>query len=138
MEAKTTHLTIMTSSNLFLDEDVSQVYLKTKYGGAITILPNRTPIFSIIDVCKMEINRKGEKGYKACYIGNGFVYANSKEVQIITNDIIFDQNIDIEKAKRDKEIALQNIEKYKNTKKEIIFEQKLRKAINKINIYNNK
>ncbi|MGY5139571.1 ATP synthase F1 subunit epsilon [Mycoplasmopsis gallinarum] len=133
--AKTTRLKITTPNEIFFDGDIIALNLKTKE-GALTILPEHSAIVSNIDVCKMTISLENHQE-KICSIGSGLISADKSEINIITDDIIAGDKIDIKRAETDKEKALAALKKYKNTKDEALFELKLRKAINRIEIYNN-
>ncbi|WP_027120912.1 F0F1 ATP synthase subunit epsilon [Mycoplasmopsis lipofaciens] len=138
MTKNTTYLKITTLQEVFFEGEVRSVSLKTKSGGAICLQPNRTSFFSTIDICKLSINSPGDNDYKVCSINGGLVYADATNIKIITDDIIYGANIDIKKAYEEKEEALALLEKYKNTKDELKIELKLKKALNKIEVYNNK
>ncbi|UUD35003.1 F0F1 ATP synthase subunit epsilon [Mycoplasmopsis caviae] len=133
---KTTYLKITTLQEIFFEGPVKSVTLRTKAGGAICLQPNRTPFFSTIDICELTINTPRDKDYKICSIGGGLVYADASNINIITDDIIFGKNINIERAKIDRDFALAQLEKFRDTKEEVQYEIKLRKALNRIDVYN--
>ncbi|MCT4469784.1 ATP synthase F1 subunit epsilon [Mycoplasma sp. HS2188] len=133
-EANTTHLQISTLNGIFFEGDVRSVSLSTITGGAIVFQPNRSPFISNIAVGKLAINEVGDDDYKLCAIGGGIVYAQSNCVKIITDDIVFSEDIDIDRAKRDRDSALAQL-KNDNKKNDVNLELKLRKAISKIDIY---
>ncbi len=134
---KTTHLKITTIDQIFFEGDVRSVTLKTKSGGAICLMPGRTGFVSTIDICPLTINSEKDPDYKVCSISGGLVYADATDVKIITDDIILGSKIDIVRARRDRDIALQKLEQFRNTKDEVRYEVKLRKALNRIDVYNN-
>ncbi|EGV00435.1 ATP synthase F1 subunit epsilon [Mycoplasmopsis columbina] len=132
-----TYLTIVTVDKIFYQDYVQFVNLKTVEGGDITFLPNHSPFVSNIDVCKMII--KEENGdFKYCSIGSGLVYVDANEIRIITDDIIFSKDINIHRAELEKESMISKIKTAKTKNEKAIYEFKLRKAINRINVYNNK
>ncbi|WP_029512787.1 ATP synthase F1 subunit epsilon [Mycoplasmopsis iners] len=136
--AKKTYLKIITVNGIFYEGEVEAVNLKTKDGGAMTILADHSTFVSNIDVCKMTINYPHSEDYKICSIGSGLLYVDAKSIKIITDDIIYASDINIKRAESDKEDLLRKIQQVKNEKERAIFEYKLRKAINRIEVYNNK
>lgn len=136
LNKKTTHLKITTLEEIFFEGDVRSVTLRTKTGGAICLQPSRTPFFSTIDICELTINSPKDNDFRVCSIGGGLVYADATNINIITDDIIFGKNIDIKRAKVDRDFAMAQLEKFRDTKEEVQYEIKLRKALNRIDVYN--
>ncbi|MBU4689798.1 ATP synthase F1 subunit epsilon [Mycoplasma zalophidermidis] len=128
-------LSISTLEGIFYEGDVRSVNLSTVTGGAIMLQPNRTPFISNIAVGKLSINEPNDPDYKLCVIGGGVVFADSKRIKIITDDIIDSKDIDINRAKRDREEALAHLKETDKDDK-AKFELQLRKAIARINISN--
>ncbi|MEE3928100.1 ATP synthase F1 subunit epsilon [Mycoplasmopsis ciconiae] len=131
---KTVHLTILTPDAKFYEGDVSLVTLKAG-NGYIGLQPNRAPFFSNIDVGFLTIENEKSPNYAKFTIGGGLVYADSSTINIITDDIIDFKNIDIARAKRDKEWAEKELLKYDNDKN-VLLELKLKKALSRIDAYN--
>ncbi|WP_338822914.1 F0F1 ATP synthase subunit epsilon [Mycoplasmopsis felifaucium] len=131
---KYSNLKIITQSQIFYDGEVSSVQLSTKSGGQIMLQPNRSEFLSTIDICKLFITVKDNQEPLECSIGDGIVYADESSIRIITNDIIWSKDIDVEKAEKDRDYALKQLENAKNASDEKLFEIKLRKAINRINV----
>ncbi len=96
--------------------------------------PNRSEFLSTIDICKLFITVKDNQEPLECSIGDGIVYVDESSIRIITNDIIWSKDIDVEKAEKDRDYALKQLENAKNASDEKLFEIKLRKAINRINV----
>lgn len=131
---KFTNLKIITQSQVFYKGKVKSVQLATKSGGEIVLQPNRSEFLSTIDICKLLITPFNKEEVLECSISDGIVYADSSEIRIITNDIIFSKDIDLQKAESDREFALKQLESAKSANEEKLFEIKLRKAINRINV----
>ncbi|WP_027334949.1 ATP synthase F1 subunit epsilon [Mycoplasmopsis felifaucium] len=131
---KYSNLKIITQSQIFYDGEVSSVQLSTKSGGQIMLQPNRSEFLSTIDICKLFITVKDNQEPLECSIGDGIVYVDESSIRIITNDIIWSKDIDVEKAEKDRDYALKQLENAKNASDEKLFEIKLRKAINRINV----
>lgn len=135
---KFSNLKIITQSQIFYEGEVDSVQLCTKSGGEIVLHPNRSELLSTIDISKLFITTYPEKNVLECSISDGIVYADASEIHIITNDIIFSKDIDLEKAELDKAFALKQLENATNAKEEKLLEIKLRKAINRINVSKDK
>ncbi|MEA4134428.1 ATP synthase F1 subunit epsilon [Mycoplasma sp. 2045] len=132
----TTHLLITVPSGVFYEGDVNIVTLKTA-SGYIGLQANRTPLFSNIEICNLSI--KPENGEEIrCYIGGGLVYADEKKVSIITDDIINVKNIDVQRALRDRDKLIKQIEEasHNDSVNKTKLESKLKKALFKIDAYN--
>ncbi|VEU77971.1 FoF1 ATP synthase subunit delta/epsilon [Mycoplasmopsis columbinasalis] len=132
-----TYLTIITVDNILFKDDVDAVQLRTKAGGEIVFLPNHTPFCSNIDVCKMTVfvNDKNKQVYS---VGSGLVYADAKDVYIISDDVIAQTDIDIERARSDRDLFTKMVSDAKTEKDRKLSEFKLRKALSRIDIYNQK
>ncbi|AIA29591.1 ATP synthase F1 subunit epsilon [Mycoplasmopsis californica] len=132
---KTTHLFISTPTGIFFEGDVELVILSTISGGNITLMPNRTQFMSNIAVGKLLINSVGHPEHKVCAIGGGIVYADAKQIKIITDDIVYDKDIVLSWAEQQRDNALEHM-KSATADEYAKYEAQLRKAISKINIYN--
>lgn len=131
---KFSNLKIITQSHNFYTGKISNISLSTKSGGRIIIEPNRSEFLSTIDICELIINEYETNKKILCSISDGIVYADKSEILIVTNDIIFSDQIDIVKAQRDKEYALSQLQKPLSENEEKMFEIKLKKVINRINV----
>ncbi|MBZ4204451.1 F0F1 ATP synthase subunit epsilon [Mycoplasma sp. U97] len=134
---KYSNLKIVTHAKVFYEGPVLSVQLKTKSGGQIVLQPNRSEFLSTIDIGKLIINPFGENlETKVCSISDGIVYADESNIHIITNDIIFSDLIDINRAEKER---IETIERIKNTTDvEMLqhLEIKLKRSINRIDISN--
>lgn len=135
MNSKTTHLKIITTDKIVYDDDVEVINLKTAI-GYIGILPNHAPFVSNIDIGKLTINYENSEKYRISTISDGMVYVEPHNITILTDDIIFAEDINIERAELDKKLAMKNLEIYKHTHEALQYEIKLKKALNRIDVYN--
>lgn len=135
--AKTTYLTITTPEKIFFAGETNIVTLKIA-DGYIGILPNISPIFSSIEMGSLTIGYSNDSQSIKCYIGGGLIYADQEKVNIITDDIIKADDIDLQRAKSDLAMYEAALLKAKETSSADTqkFEVKLKKAINRIDIYN--
>lgn len=134
---KTVKLKIITVHGIFFEDDIVSINLRTKTGGEITLLPNHASFVSNIDVCKMKVVLPANIK-KLFYIGVGLLYVENNIIRIITDDILGADNIDIERARKEQELLLAELSKIQNVKERAVFKYRLRKVINRIEVYNNK
>ncbi|EIN14785.1 ATP synthase epsilon chain [Mycoplasmopsis agalactiae 14628] len=132
------NLKIVTQARTFYNGPVLSVELKTKSGGSIVLQPNRSELLTTIDICKLVIKDYPDNNEKVYSISDGIVYADKSSINIITNDIILNSDIDLKKAESDRDKAISILSS--NSDAEVIsrFEIKLKKAINRINVSQHK
>ncbi|WP_029608849.1 FoF1 ATP synthase subunit delta/epsilon [Mycoplasma simbae] len=131
------NLFITTPTGIFFDGPVQQVTLSTIAGGAITLMLNHVPFMSNIAVGKLLINSASDPEHKTCAIGGGLVFTDGKEIKIITDDIVYDKDIVLAWALDQRDHALAQM-KSADSIDYVKYELQLRKAISKIDIYNNR
>ncbi|SJZ42867.1 F0F1 ATP synthase subunit epsilon [Mycoplasmopsis verecunda] len=138
MSDNNVHLTITIPSGIFYEGNVNIVTLKTA-SGYIGLQAGRTPLFSNIEIGNLTIGWSGKPDTMTCYIGGGLVYADANKINIITDDIINVKNIDIQRALRDRDDFLRRLEEavHNNSVLKLKLETKLKKALLKIDAYNN-
>lgn len=133
---KTINLVITTPMKEVYNGQVEIVTLKTS-NGFIGLQANHAPFFSNIEPGKLEINSDRSKNYEKYLVGSGLVYCNGSEINVLTDDILLYDEIDIERARRDREHALELLKQGNHTPSDMAkVELKLKKAISKIDAYN--
>lgn len=133
---KTINLVITTPMKEVYNGQVEIVTLKTS-NGFIGLQANHAPFFSNIEPGKLEINSDKSKNYEKYLVGSGLVYCNGSEINVLTDDILLYNEIDIERARRDREHALELLKQGNHTPSDMAkVELKLKKAISKIDAYN--
>lgn len=90
--------------------------------------PNRSELLTTIDICKLVIKDYPDNKEKVYSISDGIVYADKSSINIITNDIILNSDIDLKKAESDRDKAINILSS--NSDAEVIsrFEIKLKKS----------
>lgn len=132
-----TRLKISTPYGIFFDEDVEIVTLKT-LNGYIGLQYNRMPFISSIDISPMFIKINSNTTKKVA-IGGGIVFVEKKYIDIFTDDIQWQEDLDkneiekqiIEFQKKLEQEKISNVEKMKN-------ELALKKAMNKMSVLKSK
>lgn len=133
---KTINLIITTPIKEVYNGQVEIVTLKTA-NGFIGLQANHAPFFSNIEPGKLEINSEKSKNYEKYLVGSGLIYCNGSEINILTDDILLYDEIDIERAKKDRELALELLKQGNRIGPDMaMVELKLKKAISKIDAYN--
>ncbi|TQC54880.1 ATP synthase F1 subunit epsilon [Mycoplasmopsis cynos] len=132
----TTHLNITIPSGIFFEGDVEIVTLRSST-GYIGLQPNRSPLFSSIDIGILTIGWSTDESSEKYYIGGGLVYAEAKKINIITDDIINLKDIDINQVIKEKEALEKTI--LQSAKGDVDIEKleiQLKKTLFKIDSYN--
>ncbi|MBW0594750.1 ATP synthase F1 subunit epsilon [Mycoplasmopsis anatis] len=133
---KTINLVITTPIKEVYNGQVEIVTLKTA-NGFIGLQANHAPFFSNIEPGKLEINSEKSKNHEKYLVGSGLIYCNGSEINILTDDILLYDEIDIERAKKDRELALELLKQGNSIGPDMAkVELKLKKAISKIDAYN--
>ncbi|MFV8414235.1 MULTISPECIES: ATP synthase F1 subunit epsilon [Mycoplasma] len=138
MSENNVHLIITVPSGIFYEGDVNIVTLKTA-SGYIGLQAGRTPLFSNIEIGNLTIGWDNHPDTIKCYIGGGLVYADANKINIITDDIINVKNIDVQRALKDRDNVLRQLEEasHNDSIDKLKLETKLKKALLKIDAYNN-
>ncbi|AAT27693.1 ATP synthase F1 subunit epsilon [[Mycoplasma] mobile] len=137
MSKNKTKLIITTPQGYFFNDDVEIVTLKTTE-GYIGIQKDSQSLIASIKPSKLFINQINSKDLKICAISGGIAFIDKNEIKIITDAIEFKEDIDLERAKKGKEIIEQKLKKPNLSKSKIEeYNLKIEKANNRINVKNN-
>ncbi|WP_233262743.1 ATP synthase F1 subunit epsilon [Mycoplasma sp. NEAQ87857] len=132
---KKVHLTITVPNGTFYEGDVDIVTLKTAE-GYIGLSASRTPLFSNIEIGHVIIGWEHDPSSIKCVIGGGLVYADQQKVNIITDDIINAKDIDVKRAERERDTIQAQLSHKSNDSDISKLELKLKKALSRIDTYN--
>ncbi|WP_051599962.1 ATP synthase F1 subunit epsilon [Mycoplasma elephantis] len=135
METKKIKLEVITPSGVAIDKYVYHVVVKTTNGN-IGLMSGRSPFMGNVVISIMEVFEEKDQKPILYAISNGIVLATSNLINIITDSCENNQQIDINRAIRNKDYALRKIQEHKSREKILEYEQKLKKEINRINLYN--
>ncbi len=100
-------LKILLPNSVFFDNEVEKINIKL-LTGYITILPEHTPMISIILPSPLNINIDGKIHSFAIF--GGFINVTKDYIIISTHEIEKKESIDFERAKRAKTRALEYLE----------------------------
>ena len=134
MENSTFKLKIITPQGIFFEDDVKGLTVKTPIGEA-GILKNHAPFVSTIEVSTLTINSVQGKVSRAA-ISGGIIYVERTHTSIITDNIEYDKDINVNAEKS----HLENLKKMiadKSNKDNISELQKsIEHTLNRISIKN--
>lgn len=125
------HLQIVTPDNLFLDEEVESITVRTSE-GELTILKDHIDFVSTLKIHVASVKQNG-KSRKAAVAG-GIIQNDKDKVTIISAAAEWSDRIDVQRAERAKAESERKMKILKENEKELrIAEYRLKKAINRIN-----
>ncbi len=125
------HIKIITPLGLYTERDVEAVRVRS-VEGEMTILPMHTPLVAMLETCKLSLMQNGK--YKDYALAGGMLYLKDDQMNLLTDAIEGQEEIDIERAKRAMERAQRRLEKKDSRTNLKRAEVALAKAINRINV----
>ncbi len=126
------HIKIITPLGLYMERDVEAVRVRS-VEGEMTILPMHTPLVAMLETCKLQLMENGQ--YQDYALAGGMLHLKDDQLNMLTDAIEGQSDIDIERAERAKQRAERRLQK-KDSKTNIKrAEVALAKAINRIKVY---
>jgi len=128
---KTLTVSVVTPDGPILEDTFEMVVCKAE-DGELGILPNHTPLIAPLVISATRLKREGKTVKIA--INGGFVEVNDNKVTILAQSAETPGNIDVQRARKAKERAERRL---KTKKDDIDFrraEYALRRAINRLDI----
>ncbi len=130
------HLSVITPEKTFFDGETSEVIVRTTEGD-IGILANHISLVAALPSGPMKI--KNEDGtFRTAAVSIGLIKVGGNRVNIFADAVEWAEDIDIDWAKRSEADARRKIEARESEKELDFAEMKLKRALNRINVYNNK
>lgn len=123
---------IITPRGIYLSTQVSGINC-VSVEGALTIYPNHVPLVLILKTSKLVLIKDEREEFA---ISGGTLSFSDNVATILTDSIESKDEIDVERAQRAKEIALENLQKAKESFELKQAELALAKAINRLNVKN--
>ncbi len=131
---KSYKLQIITPDKTIYNGDAEQIIVRTTEGD-VGILAGHENYVAILPSGMLKLTVNGEEKYVA--IASGFLKVNyNVDVKIIASAAEWGADIDIMRANRSKEDALNKINNSKSASEQSRAELKLKRAINRINVSN--
>lgn len=131
----TFHLKVMTVDRCFYDDDVDRIIIRTTQGD-VGILPNHVPYIAAIGIGGLTIFKDGEKRMAA--VAGGFVEVSKDQTVVLARTCEWAEEIDVHRAQEAAEHARAVIQQKESSREHDLAQAKLKKAINRIRIAEDK
>ena len=131
----TFHLKVMTVDRCFYDDEVDRIIIRTTQGD-VGILPNHVPYIAAIGIGGLTIFKDGEKRMAA--VAGGFVEVSKDQTVILARTCEWAEEIDVHRAQEAAEHARAVIQQKESSREHDLAQAKLKKAINRIRIAEDK
>ena len=133
--ASTFRLQIVTPSRTFYDDEVEMTIVRTTEGD-LGIMKNHMLMVAPLNIGKVRIKKDGQ--YKDAAISEGFVQVQSDYTRIITDTAEWPEEIDVKRAEEAKERAERRLASKQSDLDKVRTEIALRKAMNRLEVANEK
>lgn len=125
------HLKIVTPDRMFFDGEVENTIVPA-VGGAVGILKGHINYVTPLSVGALKVLKGGE--WKTAALSGGFVKVEKSGAVIVANTCEWEDEIDVERARRAEEKARRILEAESSGNQTRLAEQKLKRALNRIEI----
>lgn len=125
-------LKLVNSERVLLEEEAEFIMVRTTVGD-MGILPNHAPFVSGLAVGEMKIRAKGQEEYY--FVSGGFLeISKSNVVTILADEAMNSKEIDMERAKKEVEIAEAKLKKIQEDKEILMTQRALQEALTKVKL----
>nr|WP_295945651.1 ATP synthase F1 subunit epsilon [uncultured Agathobaculum sp.] len=131
----TFHLKVMTVDRCFYDDEVDRIIIRTTQGD-VGILPNHVPYIAAIGIGGLTIIKDGEKRMAA--VAGGFVDVSKERTVVLARTCEWADEIDVHRAQEAAERARAALQQKESSRELDLAQAKLKKAVNRIRIAENK
>ncbi|MBQ7991339.1 MAG: ATP synthase F1 subunit epsilon [Oscillospiraceae bacterium] len=128
-------LVVITPEKTFFDGETTQITVRTTEGD-IGILADHISLVAALPAGPMKVMT--DNGFRLAAISSGLIKVGGNRVNIFADAVEWADEIDIDWAKRSQEDARRRLESKKSDRDFEIAELKLKRALNRISVYNNK
>jgi F-type H+-transporting ATPase subunit epsilon len=129
-------LKIVAPDKIFFDGETEQIIVRTTEGD-VGILANHAKYVANLPVGYLKIKQE-DGSFKMAAISSGAISVGDNLVTILVSTIEWADEIDVERAKRAEEVAREIIKNKESSKEIDRANLKLKRALNRINVANNK
>jgi F-type H+-transporting ATPase subunit epsilon len=129
------HLKVLTTERCFYDGDVDRIIVRTTQGD-VGILPNHVPYTAALGVGGLTIIKDGKKRIAA--VSGGFVDVSKEQTVVLARTCEWADEIDVARARDAADRAKARIQQKQSSQEMDIAQAKLKKAVNRIRIADNK
>ena len=131
----TFHLKVMTVDRCFYADEVDRIIIRTTQGD-VGILPNHVPYIAAIGIGGLTIIKDGEKRMAA--VAGGLVDVSKERTVVLERTCEWADEIDVHRAQEAAERARAVIQQRESAREQDLAQAKLKKAVNRIRIAENK
>ncbi len=131
----TFHLKVMTVDRCFYDDEVDRIIIRTTQGD-VGILPNHVPYIAAIGIGGLTIIKDGEKRMAA--VAGGFVDVSKERTVVLARTCEWADEIDVHRAQEAAERARAALQQKESSRELDLAQAKLKKAVNRIRIAEDK
>ncbi|ALV23297.1 hypothetical protein ASO20_01335 [Mycoplasma sp. (ex Biomphalaria glabrata)] len=124
-------LKIVSPMGIFFEGKVTSLNVKTSDGYS-GILPNHAPIIAPIEPSVLKFSQ-GEKIFVAV-IANGFLYLEPNSARILTDEIVYEKDVDELRASKLLELEQRKLNDIKNKEDEILIRSQIKYFTSQINV----
>ena len=124
-------LVVITPQKKILEQDADFVMMRTTEGD-MGILAGHAPIVAELAVGEMKIKNNGEE--VVYFVSGGFLDVSSERTLILADEAMNVRDIDVEKAKKDAEVAQQKLNKMKEDRDLAVTQKALLEALTKVRL----
>lgn len=132
--AETFLLEVVTPERSLVSEEVDVVYAPGDQ-GEFGVLPGHAPLLSLLKIGELRYTKSGEQ--KVVALSGGFCEVDQKRMKVLAETAEFSHEIDVDRARRAKERAEQNLQKLDRMEKADEFakaEAALRRALIRLSV----
>ncbi len=131
----TFHLKVLTVEKQFFDGDVDRIVVRTTQGD-VGILPHHVPYVAALGVGSLIIIQNGERRVAA--VSGGFVDVSADQTIVLARTCEWAEEIDVSRARNAAERSRAVLQQKAGELEMDIAQAKLKKAVNRIRIAENK
>lgn len=125
-------LKLVNSERVLLEEEAEFIMVRTTVGD-MGILPNHAPFVSGLAVGEMKVKSKGQEEYY--FVSGGFLeISKSNIVTILADEAMNSKEIDMERARKEVEIAEAKLKKIQEDKEILMTQRALQEALTKVKL----
>ncbi|RUA09552.1 MAG: ATP synthase F1 subunit epsilon [Fusobacteria bacterium] len=122
-------LEVITPLKLVLESEVERVILRTTEGD-MGILAKHAPLVAELAIGEMKIKSNGTE--EIFFVSGGFLEISKERTLVLADEAINIKDIDVEKARKEAELAKQKLAKLKEDRDIAVTQRALESALTKV------
>jgi len=123
---------VTTPKGEFLNEEVERVILRTTEGD-MGILANHAPLVAEVAIGELRV-KDASGNVEKYFVAGGFLEISRERTIILADEAMKAEEIDIEKARKEAEIAEEKLKKLKEDRDIAVTQRALQEALTKVKI----